>query len=316
MDVLTQPDLAAPLAGGLLAALRSKGVTSTELQGLATRMQGLALRPQIPSGLRAVDIVGTGGDHSGSLNLSTGAALLTAACGVPVIKHGNRSISSRSGSADVLQQLGLKLPLAERAAGECLAMTGFTFLFAPHYHPAMKSLAPIRAALGVRTVFNVLGPLCNPAAPPFMVLGAFDRATAELMAGAMLGMAIERAFVVHSDNGWDEPTPIAPFTLFDVQAGKISTSRRSAVDYGLPGCSAADLAGADAAYNAAALARVLRNEERGAHRSALLLGAALALEVTGTERSPSQACARAALTLDSGAAGATLARLAQFGGAL
>ena len=141
--------------------------------------------PELPPLADAVDIVGTGGDRSGSLNLSTGAALLAAACGVPVFKHGNRSISSRAGSADVLEALGLPLPLDEEAAGRCFAELGFTFLFAPYYHAATKSIAPVRAALGVRTVFNVLGPLSNPAAPPFLVLGAFDASTAELMAQAL-----------------------------------------------------------------------------------------------------------------------------------
>ena len=141
----------------------------------------------------AVDIVGTGGDRSGSLNLSTGAALLAAACGVPVFKHGNRSLSSRAGSADVLEALGLPLPLDEQAAGRCFAALNFTFLFAPYYHAATRSIAPVRAALGVRTVFNILGPLSNPAEPPFLVIGAFDAATAELMAQALHGSRMSGA---------------------------------------------------------------------------------------------------------------------------
>ena len=127
-----------------------------------------------PSELRAIDIVGTGGDASGSLNISTGTALLTAACGCPVVKHGNRSVSSRAGSADVLEALGMKLPLDEQSAGACLAATNFTFLFAPYYHPAMKAIAPVRAAMGVRTVFNILGPLTNPAQPPLHVHRRFQ----------------------------------------------------------------------------------------------------------------------------------------------
>src|SRR3974390_3493794 len=181
MQALTAADLAPALAGALLAALRAKGVTAAELRGFAASLRALARRPQLPPVDQAVDIVGTGGDRSGSLNLSTGAALLTAACGLPVIKHGNRSISSRAGSADVLEALGLPLPLDEQRAGECFAATGFTFLFAPHYHPAMKSVAPFRSALGVRTVFNMLGPLTNPAAPPFHVIGAFDLPTTVLL---------------------------------------------------------------------------------------------------------------------------------------
>ena len=172
----------------------------------------------MPAGPDAIDIVGTGGDASGSLNLSTGAALLAAACGLPVVKHGNRSITSRSGSADLIEQLGFAMPLDEQRAAQCFAATGFTFLFAPYFHPAMKALAPIRAALGVRTVFNLLGPLTNPAAPRFQLIGAYDEATAELMAKTLAGMPIERAWVVHGAAGWDEATPIGPFVAFDVAA--------------------------------------------------------------------------------------------------
>ncbi len=135
-----------------------------------------------------------------------------------MIKHGNRSISSRAGSADVLQALGLPMPLDEAAAGRCFAELGFTFLFAPYYHAATRNIAPVRAALGVRTVFNILGPLSNPAAPPFLVLGAFERDVAELMAQSLPGSGIERAFVIHGAEGWDEPTPVGPFALFDVSA--------------------------------------------------------------------------------------------------
>ena len=310
---LTTPELSPALAAGLLAALRAKGVTAAELRGFALAMRSLARRPQLPAELRAVDIVGTGGDKSGSFNLSTGAALLTAACGVPVVKHGNRSVSSRAGSADVLEALGLVLPLDEQRAAECLAATSFTFLFAPYYHPAMKNIAPVRSALGVRTVFNILGPLCNPAEPLFHVIGAFDMATAELMAQALAGMKNGRALVIHGAEGWDEPTPIGPFEVFDVRVDEVRREQRSPADYGLATCTAADLAGGDAAANAASLRRVLCGEQHGAHRDALLLGAALALEVTGVEAAPRLAIARAAQAIDSGAATELLAQLAGAG---
>jgi len=313
LQLLTQPELSPVLAGALLTAMRAKGVTAAELRGFALGMRARALRPAIPAGTRAVDIVGTGGDKSGSLNLSTGAALLTAACGVPVIKHGNRSVSSRSGSADVLQELGLPMPLSEQRAVDCLAATGFTFLFAPHYHPAMKNVAPVRQAMGVRTVFNILGPLSNPAEPPFQVLGAFNIETAELMAQALVGMPFERALVVHGAEGWDEPTPIGPFDVFDVHGGQVRRGQRSPADYGLAPCKASDLEGGDAAHNAQALKRALVGEDRGPHRDALLLGTALALEVTGVEPAPRLAIARAAQAIDSGAAAALLAKLARFG---
>jgi anthranilate phosphoribosyltransferase len=310
---LTAAELEPALAGALLAALRAKGLTGAELRGFARGMRALARKPELPAGPAAVDIVGTGGDRSGSLNLSTGAALLTAAAGQRVIKHGNRSVSSQAGSADVLEALGLKLPLDEVAAGHCLAASGFTFLFAPHYHPAMKAIAPVRRALGVRTIFNILGPLSNPAEPPFHVIGAFSLATAHLMAEALAGMNIRRAFVIHGCDGWDEPTPVGPFDLLEVQDGRVRQERRSPADFGLASCAAADLAGSDAAANAAALRAVLEGRDRGAHRDALLLGAALALEVSGAEASPRLAVARAAAAIDSGAARKLLESLAHFG---
>lgn len=312
LRALTAPDLPAAMAGALLAALRAKGVTADELRGFAGAMRALARRPQLPPGGPAIDIVGTGGDKSGSLNLSTGAALLAAACGLRVVKHGNRSISSRSGSADVLAALGLKQPLNETEAGACLAATGFTFLFAPHYHPAMKSVAPVRQALGVRTIFNILGPLSNPAEPAFHVIGAFNLETAELMAQCLSGMNSERAFVVHGHDGWDEPTPAGPFELFDVRPGRIERQVRTAADFGLPVCDGAALAGGDAAFNAAALSDALRGRDTGPHRDALLLGAALALEVTGAEPSALAGVRRARQAIDSGAAAGVLDRLREF----
>ena len=224
--VLTDTATAPAMAGALLVALRAKGVTADELRGLAIGMRAIARRPKLPSGSPLVDMVGTGGDGSGSFNLSTGAALLAAAMGVRIAKHGTSSISSRCGSADVIRALGLNLPLDEDAAGECLAATGFTFLFAPHYHPAMKHIAPVRQALGVRTVFNVLGPLVNPAAPPFHVIGAFSDAMAALMAQTLAGMDIERVFVIHGAAGWDEATPVGPFVCYDVRPGSVERSLR------------------------------------------------------------------------------------------
>ncbi len=309
---LADPQTAPAMAGAVLAAIRAKGAAADELRGFARGMRRLARRPNVPEGLRAIDIVGTGGDGSGSLNISTGTAILTAACGVPVIKHGNRSISSRAGTADVLEKLGLPIPLDEQAAGECLAATGFTFLFAPYFHPAMKAIAPVRAALGVRTIFNVLGPLANPARPPLHVVGAYSLEMAQLMANTFAGLEIERVFVIHGAEHWDEPTPIGPFTLFDVRPGNVAIEVRSADDYGLKSCQATDLAGADAAHNAAALRAVLYGEDHGPHRDSQLLGPALALEVAGVARLPHEAAARAAQAIDSGAARRTLDAIAAF----
>lgn len=313
LRALTNAETPPAMAGALLAALRSKGVTADEVRGFARAMRSLARQPAIAPGPRAIDIVGTGGDSSGSFNLSTGAALLTAACGVDVVKHGNRSVSSKSGSADVLEQLGLQLPLDESAAGACLAATRFTFLFAPYYHPAMKAVAPIRQAMGVRTVFNILGPLTNPAAPLFQLTGAFNLSTAQLMADALAGLPIERAFVVHGAEGWDEPTPLGPFTVLDVRPGKVTAEIRSPSDYGLDLCGARDLAGGDSALNARALRAVLCGEENGPHRDALLLGTSLALEIVGKASTPREGVALARQAIDSGAARRTLESIANFG---
>jgi anthranilate phosphoribosyltransferase len=313
LRALTSADMPPALAGALLAALRSKGVNADEVRGFAKAMRSLARQPAIPQGSRAIDIVGTGGDASGSFNLSTGAALLTAACGVDVVKHGNRSVSSKSGSADVLEQLGLKLPLDEAAAGACLAATKFTFLFAPHYHPAMKAVGPVRQAMGVRTVFNILGPLTNPAAPLFQLTGAFNLPTAQLMAETLSGLPIERAFVVHGAEGWDEPTPLGPFTVLDVRPGHVKAEMRSPSDYGLDLCGAHDLAGGDAGTNAKALRAVLTGEDKGAHRDALLLGTALALEVVGRVDHPRDGVQLARQAIESGAGRRMLDALAAFG---
>jgi len=310
LDILTDPATSPAVTGAVLAAMRSKGVTADELRGFAQAMRRLARRPSIPAGLPAIDVVGTGGDCSGSLNISTGTALLTAACGVPVVKHGNRSISSRAGSADVLEALGLALPLDEELAGRYLAACNFTFLFAPHYHPATRAVAAVRAALGVRTVFNILGPLTNPAEPPFHMIGAFSVEVADLMARTLAGMPMERAFVVHGAHGWDEPTPVGPFVVFDVRPGRVERHLRTPEDYGLRRCEPAGLAGGDVQHNAQALRAVLQGEDHGPHRDCLLLGTALTLEVVGRASKPREAIELAAAAIDTGAAARVLQTLA------
>ncbi|MGB5352930.1 MAG: anthranilate phosphoribosyltransferase [Woeseia sp.] len=309
MRSLAAGELEAALAGAFLAALRAKGENADEIRGFATAMRELALAPDVPAGTPTVDTVGTGGDGSGSLNLSTGTGLLAAACGARVVKHGNRSISSRSGSADMLECLGMPLPLAPQAAMDCLQATGFTFLFAPAYHPAMKAIMPVRGALGVRTVFNVLGPLTNPAAPPFQLIGAFSAAAAKLMADTLAGMPLERAFVVHGEPGWDEATPAGSFLLYDVKPGNVTELQRTPEDYGLARCAPEALAGGDAAHNAAELKKVFCGADRGAHRDALLLGTSLVLEVMGEVQNAKEGVMRAAETIDNGAAEEFLQRL-------
>jgi anthranilate phosphoribosyltransferase len=309
MRAMAEGRLEPAVAGALLAALRAKGETANEIRGFAKAMRALAKRPAIAPGSSFVDIVGTGGDSSGSLNLSTGAALLAAASGLAVVKHGNRSITSRCGSADVLAALGLPMPLDEGQAGACLDLLGFTFLFAPHYHPAMKNIAPVRSALGVRTVFNILGPLANPASPPFHVIGAFSEATAERMAETLAGMPGTRAFVIHGAPGWDEVTPVGPFLCFDVTPGAVERGLRDPKDFGIARCTPEDLEGGEAEVNAARLKAALGGGDSQAHRDALVLGAALALEVTGHSPDFASAIESARVAIEDGRGAALVERL-------
>jgi anthranilate phosphoribosyltransferase len=233
---------------------------------------------------------------------------------VPVVKHGNRSMTSQSGSADVLEALGLPMPMNEDQVRRLFKTTGFTFLFAPYFHPAMAAIMPVRRALAVRTIFNILGPLTNPAAPPNMVIGAFDPAAASLMAGALSGLDIDRAFVVHGAAGWDEPSPLGEFLLFDVRPGKVTEITRDPADLGMSPCDPADLAGGSPAHNAEHLLKVLGGE-RSAHRDAIVLGAALALEVTGAAPGPHEAAEMAGSAIDEGKALTLANALEEFGAA-
>ncbi|MGD2060876.1 MAG: anthranilate phosphoribosyltransferase, partial [Acidimicrobiia bacterium] len=222
IEELTSEELDPAAAGAALAGMRTRGETAEELRAFALGLQRIAIRPEIDDVSSAVDVVGTGGDSSGSLNLSTGAALLAASAGAEVIKHGNRSVSSRSGSFDVLGALGLDVPWDATRAGEVFATTGFTYLFAPMFHPSMKSVAPVRQSLGARTIFNLVGPLANPARTPYLVVGSFSEDSARMMAETLSGMDIARAFVVHGEPGWDEPTPVGPYLLLDVAPGSVT----------------------------------------------------------------------------------------------
>ena len=290
-SALASGTLAPAVAGAVLAALRAKGETADELRGFARAMRGLARRPAF-SGRGLLDVVGTGGDGSGSYNLSTGAALLAAAAGARVAKHGNRAVSGRCGSADVLEALGLRLPLSEAAAAGALRAHRFTFLFAPHHHPAMAALAPVRRALGVRTVANLLGPLVNPAQPDFLLVGAADLDTAALLAETLAGLPVRRAWVVHGAPCWDEPTPVGPFAVFDVCDGLVRGSTGDPEAYGVHPCRAADLQGGDAEGNARALREALCGAS-GPLLEALVLGAAVGLQLAGLARTPREAATRA-----------------------
>ena len=303
---LTNPELDPAVAAAALAGLRTRGETASEVRVFARGLQDLALTPDIDDVSHAVDVVGTGGDSSGSLNLSTGAALLAAAAGAQVVKHGNRSVSSRSGSFDVLMSLGLNLPWDSARAGQMFADTGFTYLFAPSFHPAMKSVAPVRQAMGARTIFNLVGPLANPARTPYLVVGAFSPEAARMMADTLSGMDISRAFVVHGEPGWDEPTPVGPYLMFDVSQGEVTESFEDPANFGIARCSPEDLVGGGPEANADAIRSVFSGE-RGPHRDALVLGASLALRVTGAGLE--EALGKVTNSLDDGTAADLLDRL-------
>lgn len=310
LDHLTSEDLDHAQAAAALAGLRTRGETADEMRAFARGLQEIAVAPDIEDVSGAVDIVGTGGDASGSLNLSTGAALLAAAAGVQVIKHGNRSVSSKSGSFDVLGALGMDVPWDAQRAGAVFNETGFTYLFAPAFHPSMKAVAPVRQAMGTRTIFNLVGPLANPARTPHLVVGAFSLECARMMAETLAGMDIERAFVVHGEPGWDEPTPVGPYAMFDVRPGSVTAGEEDPASFGLARCAGDDLAGGDADDNAMAIGAVFAGE-RGPHRDALVLGASLAMRVTGSP--VEEALDRAQAALDDGTAAALVDRLVSAG---
>lgn len=309
LTALTSPDVSEAMKAGLLVALRAKGETGAELAGMALAMRRAAVQVQVPSDIDVVDTCGTGGDGSGSFNVSTAAALLVAAAGVPVVKHGNRSVSSKCGSADVLELLGVKLAGDPVQARRQLIDHQFTFLFAPAFHPATAAVVPVRRALGVRTAFNLLGPLTNPAWPRFQLVGTYDEASARCMAEALSAMPITRCFVVHGAPSWDEATPCGPFLKLDVRPGAVvETVVDPLTVYGTPRAEPEALAGGDAAVNAA-LMQQLFSGAPSAIRDAVLLNAALVLELMGRADGPKAAFDMAADVIDSGRATWFLSRL-------
>jgi len=309
LDGLVDESVEPVVKAAALAALRTKGETAGELEGMARAMRRAARPLTVPSGPGPlIDTCGTGGDGAHTINISTAAALVLAACGLRVVKHGNRSVSSKSGSADVLEALGVGLPEGPDAALKMLGETGFTFLFAPHFHSAMKAVVPIRRAMKVRTAFNMLGPLTNPAAPPYQVVGAFSPEACEKMAGALAGLGVVSACVVHGTPGWDEASPCGPFQQWLVRRGQVVHQVVDPADrYGIERCDPSDLRGGSASYNAAALLQVFEGNV-GAHRDAIVLNAAIGLEMAGLA-SGRDAVARVSEAIDNGAVLALLSKL-------
>ena len=309
MTALAAGSVEPALAGALLVALRMKGESAEEVRGFANGMRRVATEVKLDDSLELIDIVGTGGDGSQSFNISTGSALLSAACGLNVAKHGNRSVSSKSGSADLLEFLGYRFPTGADAVKAEIRENGFSFLFAPNFHPAMKHIAPIRQALKIRTVFNILGPLTNPAKPSFYLLGAFSSEMASLMASSLSGMDIKRAFVVHGLNGWDEPTPASKFELFDVRENTIIHKIIDPEEHGIKTCTENELKGGTSEVNADSLVKVFEGKDNGAHEDALVLNAALALQVSGKVDELTDGIETARETIMNGKAKELLSRL-------
>ncbi len=293
---------------GLLVGLAMKGERPAEIVGLARVMRAHAIQPSKRFD-PVFDTCGTGGDRSGTFNISTCAALVVAACGVRVAKHGNRSVSSRSGSADVFEALGVAVTAPPAVVERCLEEVGIAFFFAPTFHPAMKHAAQARKDLGVRTAFNLLGPLTNPAGARRQIVGVPRPEFTELVARALLLLGSERAWVVHGADGIDEISPTGYTKISECREGTVRTFYLHPSDVGVAKASAADIAGGDAAENAAIIRRVLAGA-RGGARDVVRLNAAAALFVAGAVASIEDGLALAASAIDDGKAAAVLEHLA------
>jgi anthranilate phosphoribosyltransferase len=289
--------------GALLMGMRVRGETVEEIAGAARAMRARALPVRAPEG--AIDTCGTGGDAKGTHNISTGVAFVVAGAGVPVAKHGNRSISSRSGSADVLSALGVNIEAEPETIARCLAECGLGFMFAPSHHPAMRHVAHVRKELGTRTIFNLLGPLANPAATKYQVVGVFAEEWVEPIANVLGLLGVERAWVVHGADGLDELTTTDISHVAALDHGRVSTFKISPKNAGLPQAKPEDLTGGDAAENAAHLRAVLQGNQ-GPLRDIILLNAGAALLVAGKAQSLREAVGLAAESIDSMKAKAVL----------
>lgn len=299
--------------GGLLVGLRMKGVTAEELAGAARAMRARAVPFQAPEPERSVDTCGTGGDGSGTVNVSTLAAIVTAAAGAPVAKHGNRALSSRSGSADVLEVLGIDIEAPPPVIERCLREARIGFLFAPAFHAATRHAAGPRRELGTRTIFNLLGPLTNPAGVRNQVVGVFDARWCVPVAEALGHLGARRAFVIHGAGGLDEISVHGATHMaeWDEDQGQVHMREITPADFGLEDADPAGLAGGDAAHNAAVIRQVLDGAP-GAARNAAVMEAAVALCAAGVASELREAAALAAAAIDEGRARDTLARWAEL----
>jgi anthranilate phosphoribosyltransferase len=305
MESIMSGDATPIQIAGFIVALRMKGETADELTGLARTARALAT--PIAAGDGLLDTCGTGGDGTGTFNISTLAAVVAAACGARVAKHGNRAASSVCGSADVLEALGVRIDLAPEGVARCIAEAGIGFLFAPLFHPSFRFASAPRRELGVRTVFNVLGPLCNPAGASRQALGVADGRLASTMAEVLGRLGVERVLVFHGDDGMDELTTVGPSQVIEVFGGERKTYALDPTELGLPRATADAVRGGGAAENAA-IARRLLEGATGPRRDIVLLNAAAALRAAGLAGDWREGLGLAAEAIDRGRAGEVLER--------
>ncbi len=310
MSTIMRGDATQAQIAGFLVALRAKGETADEITGCADAMRAhvLPVRPQRDD---LVDTAGTGGDGARTLNISTGAALVAAAAGAGVAKHGNRAVSSASGSADVLEALGFELELPAERIARSIDELGFGFLFAPAHHPAMRHAAEVRRELATRTVFNVLGPLTNPAGARAQIVGVYSPALVRTIADVLAQLGAHRAFVVHGAGGIDELSPCGPNQVCEVRDGEVVERTIDPAELGVEGCSPEELRGGSPSENAQAIRDVFAGR-RGAAREAILLNAAGAIAAAGHAEDLREGLALARTAVDSGAAAERLDRLVAF----
>jgi anthranilate phosphoribosyltransferase len=292
--------------GAFLMGLRLRGETIDEISGAVATLRDKMTKVEAPA--NAMDVVGTGGDGSGSYNISTTSAFVVAGTGVPVAKHGNRNLSSKSGAADTLTALGVKIDIGPDLIARCIREAGIGFMFAPAHHSAMKHVGPARAELGFRTLFNLIGPLSNPASVKKYLLGVYSPDWVEPLANVLMGLGAERAWVVHGFGGLDEISPAGDTKVAAIENGTVRVFNIRPDDAGLRPRDLAEIKGADAAHNAEAL-RIVLGGERNAYRDTVLLNAGAALVVAGLARNLAEGAELAAATIDSGKASDRLDRL-------
>jgi anthranilate phosphoribosyltransferase len=309
MEVMGGEATQAQIAG-FLVALRMKGETPEEITGCARAMRAHVTAVEVDRA-DLLDVVGTGGDGAHTFNISTTTALVATAAGATVAKHGNRAMSSRTGTADVLEQLGVRLDLSPAEVAECIETVGFGFMFAQVHHPAMRHAAPVRRELGVRTVFNLLGPLTNPAGARRALIGVYADSLVEPIARVLAALGTDHAFVVHGSGGMDEINPVGPAVVAEVRGEHVEVREMEPRDMGIERVTAEDLRGGDAARNADLLRAVLAGET-GPRRETVVLNAGFALVAAGVAGDVPEGIGRAREAIDSGAAAARLDGLVEF----